>query len=374
MKKEYNAMYDKLAPQKSDDELLQAVLSGKAENMDENKKRKRKAIIIPTLVAVVLCATTIGVSAANDWKLTAVLSDAMKNIFGKKAAAAPDKSFKEFGFEQLHGKELNNIIDFDEYSIELKGVAADKYTAFIVYDIVFDEDFDYKLSSGEEWCALWHQSNFDHLVNDFKQGNQPLPGGYSKNEFLSMDGNIAHCYTELTSGMPLQDKTMELVSNGLYRSNVNDPDYGEEIDCGGGEFSITFDFDTLSNSKTIEPNTKITSNELGDGKVVYLSASPFGLVINFVWDDGDKMCEYVHMSNNGHEKWVNALDLKIMFKDGTEKDINAFEEDGASNFISYRDDHTVTQLETALFPHWKYPVNVDEIESVTICGKTFILN
>lgn len=372
MKKEYNAMFDKLAPQKSDDELLQAVLSEKADNMNENKKRKRKAIIIPALVAAVLCATTIGVSAANDWMLTAALSDAMKNIFGKKAAAAPDKSFKEFGFEQLHGKELSDIIDCGNYSIALKGVAADKYTAFIVYDIVFDEDFDYKLSSGEEWCALWRQTNFDDWVNGFKQGNQPFPGGYSKNEFLSMDGNIAHCYTELTSGMPLQDKTMELISNGLYRSNVNDPDHGEEIDCGAGAFSITFDFDTLSNSKTIESNTKITSNELGDGKVVYLSASPFGLVMNFVWEDSDKMCEYVQMGNKAHEKWVSSLDVKIVFRDGTEKGIDAFEEDGTS--IISRDDNAITKLETSLFSHWKYPIDVDEIESVTVCGKTFEIN
>lgn len=376
MKKEYNAMYDKLVPEKSDEELLRAILSGKADNINENKKRKRKAIIIPALVAAVLCATTVGVSAANDWKLTAALSDGIKNIFGNKSESFPvsaDKSFKEFGFEDLRGKELNDIIDCGKYKIEMKGVTADKYTAFLLYDIEFGEDFDYKLADGEEWRALWHQTNFADWVNDFKRGDQPLPGGHYKNEFLSMDGNIAHCYTELTSGMPLQDKTMELMSNGLYRSNVNDPDHGEEIGCGGGTFSITFDFDTLSNSKTIEPNTKITSNELGDGKVVYLSVSPFGLVINFVWEDGEKMCEYVHMSDNGHEKWVNALELKIKFKDGMEKDINAFEEDGASNFISSYDD-TVTQFETTLFPHWSYPVNVDDIESITVCGKSFEIN
>lgn len=378
MKKEYSAMFDKLVPIKSNEELLQAVLSGKADNMNENKKRGRKAIVIPALIAAALCATTIGVSAAYNGDLSAAMSDAMRNIFGKKTESqSADKSFGEFGFEQLQGKELNDIIDCGKYKIEMKGVTADKYTAFLLYDIVFDEDFDYKLADGEEWCALWFQTDYADWVNDFKQGNQPLPGGYSKNEFLSMDGNIAHCYTELTSGIPLQDKTMELISNGLYHGSVNDSNDGEEIDCAVetlDRIKITFDFDTLSSSKTIEPNTKITSDELGNGKIVYLSVSPFGLVMNFVWDDGDKMFEYVHMSNNGHEKWVNALDLKIKFKDGTEKDINDFEEDGASNFVSFRDDHTITQLETSLFPHWKYPINVDEIESITICGKTFTIN
>lgn len=378
MENRYKELFEKIAPPKSDDELLSAVLDGKADSMGINKKSNKKAIIIPSLIAAALCATTIGASAAYNGDLSAAMSDAMRNIFGKKTESRPtDQNFGEFGFEQLQGKELNDVIDCGKYKIEIKGITADKYTAFLLYDIVFGEDFDYKLAYGEEWCALWYQTNYNDWANDFKQGNQPLPGGYSKNEFLSMDGNIAHCYTELTNGIPLQDKTMKLISKGLYHSSVNNPVDGEEIGCDVeilDTLSITFDFDTLSNSRTIEPNTKITSDELGDGKVVYLSASPFGFVMNFVWEDGDKMCEYVHMSNNGHEKWVNALDLKIMFKDGTEKDINAFEEDGASNFVSYRDDHTITKFETALFPHWKYPINVDEIESIIICGKTFMIN
>ncbi len=373
MKNDYNSMYDKLCPQKSDDELLQAVLTGKADNM--NIKHKKKTIIIPALIAAALCATTVGVSAANDWKLTGAMSNVMQNIFGKKNELQPaDKDFTEYGFENLRGKELSDVIDCGEYKIALKGVTADKYTAFIVYDIVFDKDFDHKLKDGEEWCALLNQtdSNRTEWLSEFyrKQGNQPNPFSYSQNEFLGMDGNIAHCYTEVANSIPLQDKTLELVSHGLYRRSAKAPYIGKEIDCSNDEFSITFDFDTSASSKTIEPNSKISVDGASEGKITYLSVSPFGLMINIVWDDSEKMGKIDYEDSEELDKIINET-FRVKFKDGTEKDISAFDDDGWNTLVSYDDFGMAEKAENSMFPHWKYPVNVDDIVSVTLCGQTF---
>ena len=55
MKKEYNAMFDKIVPEKSDEELLRAVLSGKAEKTMKNKSVKKAIIITVISVVVLVC-------------------------------------------------------------------------------------------------------------------------------------------------------------------------------------------------------------------------------------------------------------------------------------------------------------------------------
>ncbi len=379
MKTEYNAIFDKLTPQKSDDELLRAVIAQKENTMNgKTKKRSKKTIMISALIAAALAVTTVGVSAANGWNLTGAMSDVMRNIFGKKNELQPvGDTFKQLGFENLKGKELWRDLPFQNYYISLKGVAADKYTAFLIYDIEFDNDFDCELKPGEEWNALWTQTNLYEWDSEAK-GDKPLSWGHYQNGFLGMDeateetGAIAHCYTEIVTGHPLQGKTMKLSFDGLSRIKADGTE--EQTTTENCEYSVTFDFDTEANSKTLTPNKKFSSEELGGGKITSITASSFGLAFDALWDDRVKTSEYIgsfneSADNGGDERWEEALGFKVLFKDGTEKGLEALEGGRVGSFVL--DDLDDGKMKTSMFPHWKYPVNVDDIVSVTLCGETF---
>ncbi len=74
MRENYKKAFDKLAPKRSDDELLKAVL-GKAENNMEKKKFNKKAIIVPVAAALALTVGTVGAVAALN-------AEHLKGVFG----------------------------------------------------------------------------------------------------------------------------------------------------------------------------------------------------------------------------------------------------------------------------------------------------
>lgn len=74
MRENYKKAFDKLAPKRSDDELLKAVL-GKAENNMEKKRFNKKAIIVPVAAALALTVGTVGAVAALN-------AEHLKGLFG----------------------------------------------------------------------------------------------------------------------------------------------------------------------------------------------------------------------------------------------------------------------------------------------------
>lgn len=89
MRENYKKAFDKLAPKRSDKELLKAVL-GKAENTMEKKRIGKKAIIAPVAAALVLTVGTVGAVAALN-------AEHLKGVFGGNESIA--ENIHSFVFE-----------------------------------------------------------------------------------------------------------------------------------------------------------------------------------------------------------------------------------------------------------------------------------
>lgn len=363
MKKEYNAMFDKLVPQKSDDELLQTALSGKANIMNENKKRKRKAIIIPALVAAALCATTVGVSAAYNWNIGAAIGDIFKLNSDVASDAEPD--LNSFDFEALGGKELSDVIRFDGYVVKMKGVAASVNTSFFVYDVVFDENYDYALGEGEKWLLPITPAYGPGLPKD----DFDMSGSYSEAGFLGMDGNVAHCFGKVKTDIPVQGKTMVLSLFNAVREKAdgsNDRSIAPTEIC----YTVKFDFDAAAASKVLRPNEHITADNENTGTLTKIVVSPFEVRMRFMWDTPIN-----DISNNIDDQPEAHLSrtIQVTFKDGTVKDISSFSPPNVE-ISGTEQTEPIYYSVSVLSMEWKYPVNSSDIVSVAIGGKTFTID
>lgn len=370
MRNQYKEMFDGFAPVREDEELFKAVLGRKA----ENKMAFSKKIVIPVIAAAVLGTTAIGASAAYQWNQAKAIEQTL-------GSGAGNVDYPKFDLYKLGGKELNDVLEFDGYDIKTVGVAADQHTAYLFYDVVFDEDFDYALDEGEKYQCTFHvRPNLDWVkeylgVKGDRHTDEPDPGTNGTSGFIGMDGNVAHFYTTFTmTGMTIGGKTLEYECHfGLKRYNEAAPDDPETVDdaCDGSVVSVDIDFETEGNSIVKKPDNKITLSETQTGALKYLELTPFSFFARVDWDY--KTAEYdpkdpVKYNTNGkfvqyaYETDALLTSLRVKFKDGTVKDISAFVVDNSGTRYSNLADNSKTDIAVC----WAIPVDVEQIASVTI--------
>lgn len=375
MRKEYKELFDKLSPVRGDDELLRAVLDGKAEN-NMGTRKFSKNIFIPVIAAAVLGATAVGASAAYQWSQ----AQAVQNVIDKTAANKAD--YPTFDLNKLGGKALNDVIECDGYDIKTIGIAADQHTAYLFYDVVFDEDFDYSLKDNEKWGCVFHvRSNLDWVMEYWgtmgdRHTDEPDPTWKSRSGFLGMEGNVAHFYSTFTmSGMTLGGKTLEYQNYfGLTRYDKNDDMNYETVDESSRDvvIPVSIDFPAEGNSVTVKPDSTVKLSEEQTGTLKFVELTPFSVFARVHWDfEGEKydMNNPVTYKNNGKfEQTMVETDtllamLRVKFKDGTVKDISAFVMDN-SRTSDHADKNGIRETDIAIC--WETPVDIDQIESVTI--------
>lgn len=127
MRDNYKKAFDKLAPERSDSELLNAVLR-KAENNMEKKTINKKAVIVPVAAALALVVGAVGVAAA-------VNSEHLKGIFGGNESIA--ENIQNSVFEESDGHVKLTV---DEY------LSDGQCTYLTVHYQALDEE-------GEKWLA-----------------------------------------------------------------------------------------------------------------------------------------------------------------------------------------------------------------------------
>lgn len=384
MKNKYKQMFDSFAPVRGDEELLRAVLDRKVENkMAANKFSKK--IFIPVIAAAVLGATAVGASAAYRWSV----QQGVRDIIDSKTT---DVDYPKFDVNKLGGKELSDVIKCEGFDIHLKGIAADEHTAFLLYDLVFDEGFDYSLGENETWsCGLYPHLEVQWIVEYLgMRGNdhpgEPNPSPSSDSGFLGMEGNVAHLYSKFNiSGITLTGKTLDYSAYSLGRYNTVTGEYEEVVDFDEMSALVTIDFDTMGDSVSLKPDKKITMSDDKTGTLTFAGIAPFTLTVRVDWDhldDSDKSGEPVQYNENGkfakNDQEADYLlkTLKVKFKDGTVKDISAFSiANGGSGKVEWMsdDDVRITKYSTSLNLVWEYPVDVTEIASVTIGDVELVL-
>lgn len=375
MRKEYKEMFDSFSPVRGDDELLKAVLDRKAEK-NMGTKKFSKNIFIPVIAAAVVGVTAVGASAAYQWSQ----AQALQKVIDNTVSNAVD--YPKFDLNKLGGKVLNDVIECNGYDIKTIGIAADQHTAYMFYDIVFDEDFDYSLKDNEEWgCSFFPRSNLDWVKEYWgtmgdRNTDAPDPTWKGHNGFLGMEGNVAHLYSTFTmSGLTIGGKTLEYENHfGLQRIDKTDVKNYETVDdsSDSAAFSVDIDFVTDGNSVTVKPDSKVSLSESQTGTIKHIELTPFSLFARVHWDFEGKAYDFenpVKFDSNGKfEQTMFETDavlasLRVKFKDGTVKDISAFVMDN-SHTSAKADKNGIRNTDISVC--WETPVDVDQIESVTI--------
>lgn len=371
MNTEYKALFDKLSPQKSDDELVKAIFDRKAEKMNEKKKTIKKAVVIPAVAAALVLCTTVGVSAAYQWNLPA----AMRSIFGggsSEESGAKTYEYKEFDFAAIGGKELSDVVECEGFKIALKGVAADQHTSYLMYDVIFGEDFDYALEEGEILSLNLHPRmemswGIEYFKHQRETGEDAGSPGFSvSGGFLGAEGNVFHYYrTVAFTGITTQDKTVTYLVDSFWKEKDGESTKFKSFD--EKEITVSYDFDTTAlKSSKLAPEAPVALDCGVSGKLAMLELSTFQLRIMVNWDDKETA---LRMNDQnvllGDEVSKTVL---VRFKDGTTRDITTFDAHNVGVGVGWNGDTDKAYSDMSL--SWDYPVNVSDIESVTICGVT----
>lgn len=382
MDDKYKELFDKLAPIRSDEELLRAVLDRKAETMKNGKHFMKKAIIIPAAAAALLC-TTVGVSAAYEWNIPAAIAD----IFGRNSYKIPDGvSFKDFNFTAVGGRELNNVFKFDGYEVQIKGVAADPHSMLLFYDVAFDNETSEETI--EKFKAMYAIADLqlfvDYNRNLSAAGTADDPAfskEYSwkhidmahqqRNLYLGSEGNVAHyCFKYTVTGASLAGRSVAL--------EVGDRSVLNSDGAKRADYTLDLGFVDDSDCLDIYKDNEINLSSGVKGNVSHIQLTPFSVCFRVDW--GEQRVE--DPDENGNVS-AGALDVntiynefKIKLKDGTIMDAKAFRpfEDGADrSYTKESSDSGEVYAQDPIF-EWLYPVNVSEVEALVIGNTTISLN
>lgn len=363
----------------------------RAENMDKNnesrKPRMNRAAITIIAAAAVLATVTVSVGAATGWSFNRTLDQANQQIVNNhgahhvtaystdEAQRSPDSADTTVikpqtqPFDYLAGgKELDLWYSFDDFKLNIKGICADDFMAYVLYDIIFDEDFDYSPKAG--WTA-WQVASTPKAV-DKALDEQPELGMVCSfgEDVISREGNILHCYS-----MPMMSpeytwvgKTLTLdfmnVSRYIPTSPKEDtPDNGiEELSFGENGLHVEIPIDFAIFEPTVweinqpadlsaNENNRIMYGDNATGTVKYFSASPLS------WR------AYVEADTSKFEKGSVGYYLDLIISAG-EEPVKTTKGVG----YTWGDDNG--QGKVGLF---ESPVDPSDITSISICGKTFEL-
>ena len=357
------------------------------------KKKVRKAVLIPAVAAAALLCTTVGVSAAYEWNLSAAISD----IFGKNSEVIPDGvNFKDFNFATVGGKELTDVLKYDGYDVQMKGVAADPHHVLLFFDVVINDPS--LVNEGEALSVMPHiysdlSSRAEYFHREGAAGTEDDPylmsreegrkkisgGGRGKNMFLGMEGNVAHfCYKEYSFGVSWAGKSRTMDFDYVSKVDANSGEFLEYISGTSSEeetpkYTVNFDFFDDSQSLDIMPDTEVTFSTGLTGKLSHFQFTPFGICIKVDWGELD-----VSWENVGSVVGMEIFDeFRIKFKDGTIMDNSAFEFYEGEPAKENRTDENGIQHNfydhEAMF-EWLYPANVADIEALIIGNTTIPVN
>ncbi len=278
-------------------------------------------------------------------------------VFGKTIPVSAPK-LPEFSFEE-YGKPLDLWYDCDNFQVNIKGICADPTNVYVLYDVIFDEDYDYAPKKG------WTDWEVPVVVEAIVPGEEPLPLGRTgsiSSDLISKNGNVYSYYVMSSLLIDIHDtfegKTVTLDFYDLARAipirSEKDPEpyqQLESLNCGV-HAEIPVDFDICRDELTFDLNESVDFSEY-DGSFApgteavlkNLSVTPFSFSF-FVETDTSWMGK-----GDGY-----MLDMSINLKDGT-----------SLKPITLSMDRTPTGLE---YHGTNVPYYLDDIESVTVCGKT----
>lgn len=346
----------------TDNEIIFKNVTERVKKMDEKKKlRMKKPFVVLIAAALGITATTVTAGAVTGWDFNSVFD----SVFKQKTEAYKTIGYQEYesGFDfKKYGKELDLHYRFDNYALNIKGVIADESTAYIVYDVVFDKDYDY---GEKEKYTPWEMKAILETADKAMHTND--------GDIISVNDNCFTFYKTATGSM--EDKTLlgnTLVIDfyGLIRGIENSVDcdelYSEEqaLECGL-TVEIPVDFPLYKPREITVPEEKGKANLIDwkngeeipvEATLETISLSPLSCDLSFMTgipahkiSKGDcyGLSDFSFTDDEGNEVKISYAEYSIEVK-----------EDGRMNY------HVPLNQ----------PIEPDKIKSITIGGTEIILN
>ena len=168
----YKMLFDKIDPPRTDDEMINLVLSGGAETMPASKKTvlKKRSFKKTAVIAAVAAALAVGVTAAGascGWNISKLLENFYSRISSESQEHIDTGIENQTAIADLSqmGINLDKTVDFGYGTVTFKGAAADRNTVILMYSITIDEkaldEFQRKFGniSGKTWADLSASEN-----------------------------------------------------------------------------------------------------------------------------------------------------------------------------------------------------------------------
>lgn len=364
MKKEYRAMYDKLAPLKSDEELLNSVLSSRKGNIimkNENKSEKRstkrisKAIAIPIAAALALSATAVGAVAVYNRSV----AEDYANVLQQPEGAYFNQEFKTADGEEINQNavalntglydDLNIVLDktfeYEDFTLYFPGAVCDGKDILVMFNMTFKKDLDC-LNFDEQYFWLFGRNSA--TIEGLHDGTRSSQGIMSE-----IDGKKVYSgYVDYSGLQNCGDSVTLHFERISAATGWNDDDwYRKEIDVDL-EIPLTGDFSKFN--KTVEVSEAQHVDLLGWGEWDVESVDISSLLIYFnVRTDGDLPSE---PGGNIFKTSSPVFPINVTMKDGSTLEL------GSDAIYRYNDDaETKTGWFMAVL---NYPLDVDNVQSV----------
>lgn len=364
MKKEYRAMYDKLAPLKSDEELLNSVLSGrkgniimKNEKTSEKKATKRisKAIAIPIAAALALSATAVGAMAVYNRSVAEDYANVLQQpegVFEQEFKTADGEVINQNAVALNSGlyDDLNIVLDktfeYEDFTLYFPGAVCDGKDILVMFNMTFKKDLDcLKMDQQFFWLFGRNDSLDDDGLHGGTRSNQGImsevDGKKVYSGYVDYSG-IENCGESVTLHFERISSSSGCLGIGVYRKDI-------DIDL---EIPLTEDFSKFN--KTVEASEAQHVDLLGWGEWDVESVDISSLLIYFnVKTDGDLPSE---PGGNIFKTSSPVFPINVTMKDGSTLEL------GSDAIYRYNDDaETKTGWFMAVL---NYPLDVDNVQSV----------
>ncbi len=278
---EYRKYYDRITPAASDEELLQAVLSRKADKMKPKTKGRIRTTIIAAAAALA-ALTTAAAGAANGWDYTAMFS---RVFYNEKADTSGSFDFAKYG------KEIDEWRYGEDFDVHVIGAAAEAQSVYILFDVVREGDWS-DITDVNSTQTIHLYDNTDEL---FWQSIATWQ--------YSVEGDTIHYMMEYTmdstAGQTLRP-TFE------YMTYFDLDEQPQRLLFGNTEpVEIEIDFPICEEKRVVEVNKDF--EPYGDGLVFHIDSveiTPFRYRIN--------------MTNAGHKLWESKTQSLKKFTDENE--------------------------------------------------------
>lgn len=363
MKKEYramyNAMYDKLAPLKSDEELLNSVLSSRKGNIMKNekqsKKRISKAIAIPIAAALALGATAVGAVAVYNRNVAEEYANVLQLPDGvfKQEYKTSDGEEVNLNAEALNNGlydelniELNKTFEYEDFTIEFPGAVCDGSDILVMFNMTFKKPLDCLEIEDQDFWLWGDNSRRIEALHDGTRSNQGI--------MSEVDGKKVYSGYVDYSGIENCGESVTLHFEDIRAAGLNPSkgidEYRAEIDIDL-EVPLTGDFSKFN--KTVEASAAQHVDLLGWGEWDVESVKISSLLIYFnVKTDGD----LPDPDGNIFKTSSPVFPINVTMKDGSTLEL------GSDGIYRYDvDKETKVGWFMAVL---NYPLDVDNVQSV----------